>query len=64
MELNEYLNINNLPLSAIADGKKLKPSYLSQIKNKQKIPSPKIARLISIATGGAVTEMDILFPNK
>lgn len=67
MELNEYMNANNVPLSAIADGKKIKSSYLSQIKNGKKIPSPKIARIISERIkklGGSVTELELLYPEK
>ena len=62
MTLKEYIKKNKIPLSAIADGKVLKTSYLSQIKNKKKIPSAAIAMRIQQATGGAVTVMELLFP--
>jgi len=62
MTLDEYIETNKIPLSVIADGKVLKTSYLSQIKNKKKIPSATIAAAISEATGGAVTVMELLFP--
>lgn len=64
MTLNEYIEKNKIPLSVIADGKVLKTSYLSQIKNKKKIPSATIAAAIEQATGGAVTLRELLFPDQ
>ena len=62
MTLKEYIKKNKIPLSAIADGKELKTSSQSQIKKKKKIASAAIAMRIQQATGGAVTVMELLFP--
>jgi len=64
MRLITFLEKENIPLSAFATKANLKTSYLSQIKNLKKRPSPEVALLISNATGGAVTVMELLFPSQ
>lgn len=60
MELNEYLKHGEgVKLANKID---IHHVYLNAIKKHRRKPSPKLALKISHATGGAVTVMELLFP--
>jgi transcriptional regulator with XRE-family HTH domain len=60
MKLEKYLTSNKLKLSEFSKLSKIKISYLSQIKNRQKMPSLKVAIMIEKATKGVVTFKDLM----
>jgi len=63
MNLKTYLKDKNDEEFAAAIGTTWK--YLFQLKyNKRRKPSPKLALKIQEATGGQVTVMELLFPNR
>ncbi len=64
MELKAYLLKENLGVSAFAKKADMKQPYLSLIINNKRVPSPPLALRISEATGGAVSVMELLFPDK
>jgi DNA-binding transcriptional regulator YdaS (Cro superfamily) len=64
MNLRDFLTANQMRLSTFATKAGLKQSYASLIKNGHKRPSPGVALRIEEATGGAVTRMELLYPEQ
>lgn len=62
MQLNEYLKQKQLSPSQFAKQFGLKQPTVWRVINKKFRPRPDTASLISTATGGAVTVMELLFP--
>jgi DNA-binding transcriptional regulator YdaS (Cro superfamily) len=60
MKLEKYLTKNKTKLTEFSKLSKIKISYLSQIKNRQKAPSLKVAIMIEKATNGQVTFKDLI----
>lgn len=64
MKLNEYLTAKNLPQIAFSRQVKIGPIYLNALVRGRRKPSPSLALRIEEATGGAVTRMELLYPEK
>lgn len=62
MELRDYLTTENIGVSEFAKKARMKQPYISLISLKKRVPSPDMALRIQEATGGAVTVMELLFP--
>jgi len=62
MEIIEYLTAQGITLNEFAERCGLKQSLASQYKNRRKRPSPEKALRIEEATGGAVSRMELLYP--
>jgi len=59
------MNLKEIPikeLEKIAKKADTKVSYLIQIRNGHRRPSPELAERIEEATGGLVTRMELLYP--
>lgn len=63
MDLKTYINENQIGVSSFAKIADLKQPYVSLIANKKRKPSAGVALKIQEATGGAVTVMELLFPD-
>lgn len=64
MNLNEYLQTNDLTVSKFAIFSRLNQPTLWRIVNGKFKPSAKTASIIEQATGGAVTLRELLFPEQ
>ena len=59
MELRDYLHKHRIKSIDFAGELNMSVGYVRSIKNKRFIPSPKLAKLIEIVTGGEVTIQDL-----
>jgi len=64
MQLNEYIVKNSLPQNELAERAGVKPAFLSLLVAGKRKPSPSTALRIEQATGGAVTRMELLYPEQ
>ena len=64
MKLETFLKHNDIGISEFAKRSNMKQPYMSLIVNKKRKPSAETALKISNATGGAVTVMELLFPDQ
>lgn len=64
MNLFEWKDIHNLSNMELAEMLGVDPSYVSHIKAGRRRPSPEIAKIIERETGGMVTVLEVLFPEK
>ena len=62
--LKTYCLKNNKKIKEIAEKAKTKPVYVSQIIMGYRKPSPELASLIERATGGLVSRLELLYPDK
>ena len=62
MHIKAYAKVNNTNLSRIAAKAGTSRQHMSNIANFKCIPSPELALVIEQATGGAVTRMELLYP--
>jgi DNA-binding transcriptional regulator YdaS (Cro superfamily) len=64
MKISEYLNQENLTQVAFSRSAGISPIYLNAIVRGRRTPSKAVALRIEEATGGAVTRMELLYPEQ
>jgi DNA-binding transcriptional regulator YdaS (Cro superfamily) len=64
MQLDTWQDQNNVDDVTLADGIEVHPSFLSHYKAGRRNLSPATALRIEIFTGGAVTRMELLYPEQ
>lgn len=62
MNLQQWMNRNNVSNTALAIIVDVHNSYVSHIKKNTRRPSPELALKIQEATNGEVTVMELLYP--
>ena len=62
MKLKRWQKLTGTTNKQLADMAKVHYTYISHINTCKRLPSPKVAKLISEATGGEVGIMDLLYP--
>lgn len=60
MELRDYLHVKRMSVTDFAAKCDAHRNYMSQIMNYRMIPSPKLCRIIEIASEGEVKKTDII----
>lgn len=64
MNLDQWQKKNGVNNTAVAEGIGVHPSYITHIKKKRRIPTPKVALRIEQFTDGAVTKESLLWPDQ
>jgi len=64
MNLDSYLKRKGMSTKAFADKHGFSYATVWRIRNRKVIPRPEMAMKISIATGGEVSVVELLFPNE
>jgi len=64
MKINEYCKEKGLTQKTLAKELKITPAFLSQLINGHRNPSPAMALQIEQITKGAITRMELLYPEQ
>ena len=63
MKLKDWQKKENVSDVEVAERAGIHPSYICHINAGRKIPTPKIALMIELATGGAVKKEELIWPD-